>query len=97
MPRGEFKAMLGMSDRSATDVLVKRGLLNSDSSQARCALPAAACAALHVSQLRLVYAYNSYIFSIKCTSTLNPINKILSVTGRKLTLLKNGIVKILVR
>ncbi len=38
MPRGEFKAMLGMSERSATDVLgalVKRGLLKSDSPQGR--------------------------------------------------------------
>ena len=38
MPRGEFKAMLGMSDRGATDALgalVKRGLLKSDSPQGR--------------------------------------------------------------
>ncbi|GAA6118927.1 Fic family protein [Acidovorax sp. FG27] len=38
MPRGEFKAMLGMSDRSATDALgalVRRGLLKSDSPQGR--------------------------------------------------------------
>ena len=36
MPRGDFKAMLGMSDRGATDALgamVKRGLLKSDSPQ----------------------------------------------------------------
>lgn len=38
MPRGEFKAMLGMSDRGATDALgalVKRGLLKSDSPQGK--------------------------------------------------------------
>lgn len=38
MPRGEFKAMLAMSDRSATDALgalVKRGLLKSDSPQGK--------------------------------------------------------------
>ena len=36
MPRGDFKAMLGMSDRGATDALgalVKRGLRKSDSAQ----------------------------------------------------------------
>jgi hypothetical protein len=38
MARGDFKAMLGMSDRSATDALgalVKRGLLKSDSPQGK--------------------------------------------------------------
>jgi hypothetical protein len=38
MPRGEFKAMLGMSDRGATDALgalVRRGLLKSDSPQGK--------------------------------------------------------------
>ena len=38
MPRGDFKAMLGMSDRGATDALgalVKRGLLKSDSPQGK--------------------------------------------------------------
>lgn len=38
MPHGEFKAMLGMSDRGATDVLaalVKRSLLKSDSPQGK--------------------------------------------------------------
>jgi Fic family protein len=38
MARGDFKAMLGMSDRAATDALgalVKRGLLKSDSPQGR--------------------------------------------------------------
>jgi len=38
MARGDFKAMLGMSDRGATDALgalVKRGLLKSDSPQGR--------------------------------------------------------------
>jgi Fic family protein len=38
MPRGDFKAMLGLSDRGATDALgalVKRGLLKSDSPQGR--------------------------------------------------------------
>jgi len=38
MTRGDFKAMLGMSDRGATDVLgalVKRGLLKSDSPQGK--------------------------------------------------------------
>lgn len=41
MPSGEFKAMLGMSDRGATDALgalgalVKRGLLKSDSPQGK--------------------------------------------------------------
>ena len=38
MMRGDFKAMLGMSDRGATDALgalVKRGLLKSDSPQGR--------------------------------------------------------------
>ena len=38
MPRGAFKAMLGMSDRGATDALgalVKRGLLKSDSPQGK--------------------------------------------------------------
>ena len=38
MPRGDFKAMLGMSDRGATDALsasVKRGLLQSDSPQGK--------------------------------------------------------------
>ena len=38
MPRGDFKAMLGMGDRSATDALgalVKRGLLKSDSPQGK--------------------------------------------------------------
>ncbi|HRA15469.1 MAG TPA: hypothetical protein PK238_12510 [Giesbergeria sp.] len=36
MPRGDFKAMLGMNDRGAADalgVLVKRSLLKSDSPQ----------------------------------------------------------------
>jgi len=36
MPRGDFKAMLGMSNRGATDALgalVKRSLLKSDSPQ----------------------------------------------------------------
>lgn len=36
MPRGDFKAMLGMSDRGATNALgalVKRGLLKCDSAQ----------------------------------------------------------------
>jgi len=38
MSRGDFKAMLGMSDRGATDALgalVKRGLLKSDSRQGK--------------------------------------------------------------
>lgn len=38
MPRGDFKTMLGMSDRGATDALgalVKRGLLKSDSPQGK--------------------------------------------------------------
>ena len=38
MPRGEFKTMLGMSDRGVTDALgalVKRGLLKSDSPQGK--------------------------------------------------------------
>ncbi len=38
MPRGDFKPMLGVSDRDATDALgalVKRGLLNSDSPQGK--------------------------------------------------------------
>lgn len=38
MPRGNFKAMLGMSDRGATDALgarVKRGLLKRDSPQCK--------------------------------------------------------------
>jgi Fic family protein len=38
MPRGDFKAMLGMSDRAATDALgalVRRGLLKSDSPQGK--------------------------------------------------------------
>ena len=38
MPRGEFKTMLGLGDRMATDVLgalVKRGLLKSDSPQGK--------------------------------------------------------------
>ena len=38
MARGDFKAMLGMSDRGATDALgalVKRGLLKSDSPQGK--------------------------------------------------------------
>ncbi len=38
MPRGDFKAMLGMSNRGATDALgalVKRGLLKSDSPQGK--------------------------------------------------------------
>ena len=38
MPRGDFKAMLGMSDRGASDALgalVKRGLLKSDSPQGK--------------------------------------------------------------
>ena len=38
MARGDFKAMLGMSDRSVTDALgalVKRGLLKSDSPQGK--------------------------------------------------------------
>lgn len=51
MPRGDFKAMLGMSDRRATDALgalIKRGLLKSDSPKARCGRLAAACAALYV-------------------------------------------------
>jgi predicted DNA-binding transcriptional regulator len=38
MARGDFKAMLGMSDRAATDALgalVKRGLLKSDTPQGK--------------------------------------------------------------
>lgn len=38
MARGDFKSMLGMSDRAATDALgalVKRGLLTSDSPQGK--------------------------------------------------------------
>ncbi|RZI98810.1 MAG: Fic family protein, partial [Rubrivivax sp.] len=38
MPRGEFKSMLGLGDRNATDAvgaLVKRGLLKSDSPQGK--------------------------------------------------------------
>jgi hypothetical protein len=38
IPRGDFKTMLGMSDRGATDALgalVKRGLLKSDSPQGK--------------------------------------------------------------
>ena len=38
MARGDFKAMLGISDRGATDALgalVRRGLLNSDSPQGK--------------------------------------------------------------
>lgn len=38
MPRGDFKAMLGLGERSATDALgalVKRGLLQSDSPQGK--------------------------------------------------------------
>ena len=38
MPRGEFKTMLGLGDRMATDALgalVKRGLLKSDSPQGK--------------------------------------------------------------
>jgi len=41
MTRGDFKSMLGMSDRGATDALgalVKRGLLKSDSPQGRVCL-----------------------------------------------------------
>ncbi len=40
LARGDFKSMLGMSDRCATDTLgalVKRGLLKSDSPQAKSA------------------------------------------------------------
>ena len=38
MPRGDFKALLGVSDRGATDALgalVRRGLLKSDSPQGK--------------------------------------------------------------
>jgi hypothetical protein len=52
MARGEFKAMLGMSDRGATDALgalVKRGLLKSDSPQCkvRFGLPRHALRSMH--------------------------------------------------